>query len=169
VSGEALDERLLRVLSFDSDVFDEVAADPRQTGPALAVVFAVAIATGLGRFPGAGLRGLLLGALETTLVWVLWLLLLHAALLGLGRGDRLAPLLRAFGFAALPFGAALFAGLPLLGGLAVLAKWVFAFGAAWRATQQVGELALPEAGVLCFSTLFGALWISSLALSVFVP
>lgn len=168
MSAETPGERIFRVLSLDGDVFDEVATDDRETGPALLVVFAVALAAGLGRLPGEGFYGLLLGTLESVLAWGLWLGAIHLAFLWLGRGDRLAPLFRALGFAAAPFGLALVEQLPWFGGVVEVAKWVFGFAAAWRATQRAGGLALPEAGVVCFSALFTALWLSSVLLSVFV-
>lgn len=44
--SETPGDRLRRVATFDRDVFDEVGADARQTGPALTLVFGVALATG---------------------------------------------------------------------------------------------------------------------------
>jgi hypothetical protein len=166
--SETLGERLFRVATLDRDVFDDVGADAGQTGPALTIVFGVALATGLGRLPAEGLRGLLLGALETCLHFGLWLAVLQAALVALGRPDRFAPLFRALGFAAAPFGLAIFAPLPLLGPLAGVVGLLLGLGCAWRAVARAGELALPEAGVICFAALFAALWISSVILSTVV-
>jgi len=166
---EALSERIFRVLTLEREVFDEVAGDERQTGPALGIVFAATLATGLGHLPSEGLRGLLLASLATCLDWVLWLGAIQAGLLAMGRADSLGPLFRAFGYAAAPFALGVLAPIPLLGDLAGLVQWALGFGAAWRATQRAGGLQLPEAGVLCFAALFVALWIRSLVLALFVP
>ena len=82
-------------------------------GPALLILFAAALATGLGRLPFEGLRGLLLGSLGVCLCWVLWLGGIAFGLMAMGRPDPLGPLLRALGFAAAPFALGLLAQVTL--------------------------------------------------------
>ncbi|MCC6642704.1 MAG: hypothetical protein IT386_16210 [Deltaproteobacteria bacterium] len=167
--AEGLGEKILRVVTLDGDVFDDVARDERQTGSALSIVFAVALASGLGRMPGGGLRGLLLGALEICLPFCLWLAVMQGALVAMGRPDRLAPLFRALGFSLAPFSLALFQAFPLLGPLVSGTGVLLGLATSYRAVQRAGLLAPLEAGALCFTGLFAALWGSSVLLSIVQP
>lgn len=159
--GEPVSERLARVLALDGEAFDEIAADERSTGTALAVVFGVAAACGVGQLFTQGVTGFLLAALEVCLRFGLWLLVAQAALVALGRPDRFAPLFRVLGFAAAPAALGLLVELPLVGGLVGLLQWALGFAVAWRAIERAAGLDLPEAAILCGASLFSAFWLAS--------
>ena len=155
----SLAERLARAAQLDPALFEEVAGDEAAGGAALAVVFGAALLEGLGR--GGGPDQVLLGVAGACLRWGVWVCAIHlgASLLGLGRG--LAPLFRALGFAAAPFALGLLEVVPLLGGVAWLAKWVFGFAAFAVATRRVLQSEIPTAALLCAVALAVALLASA--------
>jgi hypothetical protein len=130
-------ERLGRVLSLDSDVFAEVAADTPATGQAILVVVGVALAQGVG----AGLAGsgsqLFLGVADACLRWSLWSVSILLAARALGVPGELGALFRALGFAAAPLALGLFEAIPFLGALFWAAKWVLGVSAFVLAVRRV--------------------------------
>lgn len=150
-----------RALWLDDALYAEVAGDASATGQALTVVLAAALAEGLGNLAGA--EGALRGVVGGCLRWSAWLLVLHAAALALGHPGRLAPLFRAMGFAAAPFGLAALEGLPLLGPLFWLAKWGLGIAAVATAARSVLGVDSGRAVLLALVGLAGALLVSGLA------
>lgn len=134
-SAPSLPDRLQRAARLEPALYDEVAHDAAATGAALAIALAAAAleALGGGGGPARALHHLAEGAAR----FGLWVAAIHLGARALGLADALAPLFRALGFAALPFALGLFADLPLVGGLAELAKWVLGIASASIATRVV--------------------------------
>jgi hypothetical protein len=114
-------ERLGRAARLDAALYAEVARDERATGPALLVALGALLLDALGNGPGGGaLQELAVGAARFGLA----VGAIHAGARLLGLGDALGPLFRALGFAALPLALGLLDGLPGLGPIFGLAKWL---------------------------------------------
>jgi hypothetical protein len=160
--ADALFDRLARVVRLDPDVFAEVALDESESGGALAIVFGAALLEGLGR--GGGLEGILLGVAEACLRWGLWVVAIHLGAVILNLGGGLAPLFRALGFAAAPFALGLLEIVPLVGGLAWLAKWALGFAAFSTAASEILKTELPTAMMLCGVALAAALLLTAIVL-----
>jgi hypothetical protein len=137
--------RLARVISLDSDVYGELAADTTATGPAILVVVAVALAEGFGS-SGAGL---LVGVADGCLRWLLWTLSIVVAARAMGISAELGPLFRALGFAAAPLALAVLEPLPWLGAFFWVAKWVLGVSAFVLAVGRLLAVETGQAVVLC--------------------
>jgi hypothetical protein len=147
--ADSFGNRIVRVLSLESDVFGEVAADTQATGQAILVVIGVALAQGLGEPRGSGSAGWLLGIADACLRWLLWSLSIHVAARGVGIASDLGALVRALGFASAPLALGVLAGLPWLGGLFWAAKWILAVSAFVLAVRRVLAVETGQAVVLC--------------------
>jgi hypothetical protein len=124
-----LGDRLIRVLILDGSVFQEVARDEAATGPAVAVVLAAGVATGVGRLPDEGLAGLLSGLAEGGLLWMLWVVAIHAIARIAAPPSDPAGLHRALGFAFAPFALGALCLLPWIGGVFGVLRWPLVFAA----------------------------------------
>jgi len=136
---EPLLERVGRAARLEPDVFRHVARDERATGAAIAVVLGASLLEALGR------GELLLGRASIALRWMLWTGAIHGAARALGLNGGLSPTFRALGFAAAPFAVGLLQGLPLVGGLAWAAKWLWGGAAFVVATREVTDAEVPAA------------------------
>jgi len=65
-------DRAFRAAKLDPQVYEEVEADPRALGQAMAVVIASSIAAGIGSIAQTGLAGLLFGTLIALFAWYVW-------------------------------------------------------------------------------------------------
>ena len=99
-------DRMLRAARLEAQVYEEVEADTRATGQAMAVVALSSAAAGVGTVATGGLIGLLAGAIFALIAWYVWALLTYWI------GTRLLPepqtksdvgeLLRTTGFSSAP-------------------------------------------------------------------
>ena len=103
----SLGNRMIRAAKLDKGLYEEVEADTGATGQAMLVVVLSSVAAGIGSVGGgAGLKGLLLGALSALAAWYIWAFLTYFI------GTRLLPesqteadvgqLLRTTGFSSSP-------------------------------------------------------------------
>jgi hypothetical protein len=124
-------ERMIRAARLDPGVYNEVEQDQNANGQAVAVVLIVAVCAAIGgalsRQPERGLISACFGAVIVWLIWSL-IVLIVGKLLG-GTAD-FGEVMRTLAFARTPGVLYLFSFLPLLGGLAALAAWVWT----WIAT-----------------------------------
>ena len=98
--------RMIRAAKLDVGLYEEVEADTGATRQAMLVVVLSSVAAGIGSVGGAGLKGLLLGALSALTAWYIWAFLTYFI------GTRLLPesqteadvgqLLRTTGFSSSP-------------------------------------------------------------------
>jgi hypothetical protein len=147
VSGLA--ERLGRVLSLDSDVFGEVAADTLATGQAVLVVVGVALAQGVGAGLGDSGAQLFVGVADACLRWSLWSIAIFLSARALGVPAELGALFRALGFAAAPLALGLLEAIPWLGAFFWVAKWVLGVSAFVLAVRRVLAVETGQALALC--------------------
>ncbi len=102
----SLGDRMIRAAKLDRGLYEEVEADTGATGQAMLVVVLSSVAAGIGSAGGAGLTGLLFGALSALAAWYIWAFLTYFI------GTRLLPesqteadvgqLLRTIGFSSSP-------------------------------------------------------------------
>ena len=127
--------RMIRAAKLDVGLYEEVEADTGATGQAMLVVVLSSVAAGIGSVGGAGLKGLLLGALTALASWYIWAFLTYFI------GTRLLPesqteadvgqLLRTTGFSSSP------GLLRILGILPGLTGIVFLGCAVWMLVAMV--------------------------------
>jgi hypothetical protein len=127
--------RMIRAAKLDVGLYEEVEADTGATGQAMLVVVLSSVAAGIGSVGGAGLKGLLLGALTALAAWYIWAFLTYFI------GTRLLPesqteadvgqLLRTTGFSSSP------GLLRILGILPGLTGIVFLGCAVWMLVAMV--------------------------------
>ena len=128
--------RMIRAAKLDVGLYEEVEADTGATGQAMLVVVLSSVAAGIGSVGGgAGLKGLLLGALSALASWYIWAFLTYFI------GTRLLPesqteadvgqLLRTIGFSSSP------GLLRILGILPGLTGIVFLGCAVWMLVAMV--------------------------------
>jgi hypothetical protein len=127
--------RMIRAAKLDVGLYEEVEADTGATGQAMLVVVLSSVAAGIGSAGGAGLKGLLLGALTALAAWYIWAFLTYFI------GTRLLPesqteadvgqLLRTIGFSSSP------GLLRILGILPGLTGIVFLGCAVWMLVAMV--------------------------------
>ena len=128
--------RMIRAAKLDVGLSEEVEADTGATGQAMLVVGLSSVAAGIGSVGGgAGLKGLLLGALSALAAWYIWAFLTYFI------GTRLLPesqteadvgqLLRTTGFSSSP------GLLRILGILPGLTGIVFLGCAVWMLVAMV--------------------------------
>ena len=99
-------ERMIRAAKLDVNLYEEVEADTGATRQAMLVVVLSSLAAGIGSVRGAGLTGLILGALSALAAWYVWAFLTYFI------GTRFLPeaqteadvgqLLRTTGFSSSP-------------------------------------------------------------------
>lgn len=140
--------RMLRVLTFDRSVYEEVESDSAGTRQAAFVVAFVAAAAALGTvLLGDWHLGAILGAVLAALIrWLLWSGLDY--LIGrvlFRRPMSLQRLVRALGYAQTPQLLAVLAFLPIVGAWVVVASRLLALVAGNLAIGQALELRLSQA------------------------
>jgi hypothetical protein len=126
---------MIRAAKLDKSLYEEVEADTGATGQAMLVVVLSSVAAGIGSAGGAGLTGLLFGALSALAAWYIWAFLTYFI------GTRLLPesqteadmgqLLRTIGFSSSP------GLLRILGILPGLTGIVFLICAIWMLVAMV--------------------------------
>lgn len=102
----SLVDRMIRAAKLDANLYEEVEADTGATKQAMLVVVLSSLAAGIGSVGGAGLMGLLFGALSALVGWYIWAFLTYFI------GTRFLPepqteadvgqLLRTIGFSSSP-------------------------------------------------------------------
>ncbi len=102
----SIQDRMLRAVKLDAQLYEEVEADRGAMGQATAVVLLSALAAGIGNFSNGGLLGIVIGALGALLGWYIWAYLTYFI------GTRWLPepqteasageLLRTIGFSSAP-------------------------------------------------------------------
>lgn len=144
-------QRLRQVLTLQSDVYGEIAADPGATPQAFAIVIATSVLVGIGQL---SLAGIFIGMAWTLAMWLFIAgLLWSAGAVLVGEKSHYAPLLRCVGFAYAWFGLFIGFELPWLGPLfgiaaALLCLWSFVL-----AMRRVLELSTERAVALCAAAL----------------
>ncbi len=104
---DTLAHRIVRAITLEARLYEEVEADPGALSQAAAVVILSSVAAGIGTLgPGIGLAGLFWGTVATLIGWVAWAFLIYFV------GAKLLPepqthsdlgeLLRVLGFSSAP-------------------------------------------------------------------
>lgn len=65
-------ERIIRAVKLDKDLYEEVEADKGSMGQAMAVVVFSSVAAGIGTIATGGLMGILMGTVGAILGWYIW-------------------------------------------------------------------------------------------------
>ena len=127
--------RMIRAAKLDVGLYEEVEADTGATGQAMLVVVLSSVAAGIGSVGGAGLKGLLLGALTALAAWYIWAFLTYfigTRLLSESQTEAdVGQLLRTTGFSSSP------GLLRILGILPGLTGIVFLGCAVWMLVAMV--------------------------------
>ncbi|MGH7850879.1 MAG: YIP1 family protein [Thermodesulfobacteriota bacterium] len=99
-------KRVIRALTLDPELYEEVEADKGSMGQAMLVVVMVSVAAGIGSIGILGIEGIIVGTILDLIGWFIW------ALLAFIIGTKLLPepqtksdlgeLLRVIGFARSP-------------------------------------------------------------------
>jgi hypothetical protein len=145
-------DRMLGAARLEYQTYEEVERDRTAIGQALGVVVLSAVATGIGA--GAGLRGLVVTAVATVVLWALWAALVYAI------GVRLLPeqdteadwgqLARTIGFAQTPGLLRIFGIIPVVGNFARAAADIWVLVATIIAVRQALDYtSLPRAFGVC--------------------
>jgi hypothetical protein len=147
-SRQTVPTRMLRVLTFDRSVYEEVERDPAGTRQAAGVVAFVAACAALGTILlGSWHPGAILGAVLAALIrWLLWsgLDYLIAGVL-FQRPMQLERLVRALGYAQTPQLLAILAFVPIVGDWVVVASRLLTLVAGNLAIGHSLELRLWQA------------------------
>lgn len=145
--------KTVRAAKLDMALYREVKADKGATAQAFLAVVIVSIAAGVGTglmiLDEGGiwfLWGLLVGLLTSIASWLVWALITFVVGTAIFRGSMTkatyGEFLRTFGFAQSPGVLRIFAFVPIIGWLIIIASWVWSLAA--------GVIAVKEA--LDFST-----------------
>lgn len=125
-------QRLTGVLKLQPSTFEEIESSPSANGQAAAVVVLASIAAGIGAGLMGGVVPLVQGTLAALVGWIMWAgvtYLIGGRLLPEpGTHTNMGELLRVIGFSYAPNLFAIFAFVPLLGGLVrvAVAFWLLA-------------------------------------------
>jgi hypothetical protein len=125
-------QRLTGVLKLQPATFEEIEASPSATSQAVAVVILASVAAGIGAGLALGPVALLRETVAALVGWLMWAVvtyLIGARLLPEpGTKTDMGELLRVIGFSYAPNLFAIFAFIPLLGGVVrvVVACWLLA-------------------------------------------
>jgi hypothetical protein len=132
-------ERAIGAARLDAATYEEVEHDTDATGQAVLVIVAASLAAGIGAARG-GVLPIVLGIIGSLIAWLLWAgitLLVGTRLLPTERTEAdLGQLFRTLGFAAGPGVLAVFALLPVFGGLVALAGYLWQLAAMVVAVRQ---------------------------------
>jgi hypothetical protein len=142
-------ERVIGALRLDAATYEEVEHDETSLGQAAGVVVLAALAAAIGSAGrgGAGAVGAVFGSLvgwlvSTALIWVI-------GVYWMKHTSDYRELLRTLGFASAPNMLAVLAGIPLLGGLAALAGWLWSLAAFVVAVRQALDVTTGRALWVC--------------------
>jgi len=145
--------RILRALTLDIEVYEEVEHDKSAIWQAALIVVASSLAAGLGAYRIGGPWGLVVASFLSIAGWVLMSLLIYVI------GTQLFPesqtrttvgeLLRVLGFASAPGLFRIFALVPYLSAFVLLIVWVWIFVAMIIAVRQA----------LDFKNTWNAIWV----------
>jgi hypothetical protein len=101
-----LTTKMLRAAKLDVNLYEEVEADPKMMGQAIAVVVMSSLAYGIGSIGYIGISGVLIGTITALVTWYIWAFLTYLI------GTKLLPeaqtsadhgeLLRTIAFASSP-------------------------------------------------------------------
>ena len=132
-------QRVVGAAKLNPAIYEEVEADKGATGQAMAVVVISAVAAAVGE-AGQGAMGVLAGLVAALLGWVAWafsIWLVGTKLLpGPETKSDMGELLRTIGFATSPGWLRVFAWLPFLHPLIMVATWVWMLIAMVVAVRQ---------------------------------
>ncbi|MDP9236099.1 MAG: hypothetical protein M3P30_01645 [Chloroflexota bacterium] len=144
----ALAQRLRRLATLDTTVFDEVRIDAASTLPAVLVVTIATLLAGIGGwvwwlladFGGSGkvfLESVIVGTIISVAIWFVWVAITYVVLTQLFRARAdVQELIRVMGFASAPFGLMALMFIPGIDfGVALLAIALF-FGTTVIAVQS---------------------------------
>jgi hypothetical protein len=128
-------KRVLRAMTLDAALFEEVEADRGATAQAIGVVLLSGIAAGIGS-SGRGLAGgILLLTIASLLAWVVWAVVTYVVgtkiLPGAQTEADVGQLLRTVGFSSAP------GVVQVLGVISVLAEAVFVVASVWMLVAMV--------------------------------
>ena len=131
----SIQDRMLRAVKLDAQLYEEVEADKGAMGQATTVVLLSALAAGIGNLSNGGVLGIVIGALGALLGWYVWAYLTYFI------GTRLLPepqteadageLLRTIGFSSTPGLIRIFGIIPGLNAL------VFSVAGVWMLIAMV--------------------------------
>ena len=157
--------RIIRALSLDPNLYEEVENDKSSIVQAMVVVLLSSVAAGLYTYDYGGARGLIVGTIVTFAGWVLMSFLIYLV------GTKLFPdtetktdvgeILRVLGFAAAPGIFILLALLPVISKivwLLILVIWVWRFAAMVIAVRQA----------LDFKNTWSAIWVCVVGLFAYL-
>lgn len=133
-------QRMIGASKLDTQTYEEVEADPKSMGQAMAVVVLSAIAGGIGTIGSEGgphFIPMTIGALLGWYVWAFMTWLVGTKLLAVpGTSADIGQLLRTIGFAAAPGILRVFAALPLIGNLIAVACGIWMLASMTVAVRQ---------------------------------
>jgi hypothetical protein len=176
-----LSQRLRRLATLDTSVFDEVRGDPAATAPAVVVAVVSTLLFGLGGwlwwafngpdYPGYETKGdiflksFIVGSIISIVLWLVWLGITYVVLTQLfrARGD-IQELIRVMGFAAAPLALGVIMFIPQLEFAIALTAVALFFGATVIAVQAATDA--PAGRTLVAVGAGFAVW--AIVLSLFV-
>jgi hypothetical protein len=150
----AILNRLMRLIKFDTSVFDEVRDDARELVPAMVVAGAAALLAGLGTmlfilfnfsdaerefyFENYVLNSFILAAIFTALLYGVWVLIAYVMLVQVSKASvDLQSMFRTMGYAAWPLALNLLMFIPILYPVIAIGSIVLLFVMAIYAVQSV--------------------------------
>lgn len=148
-------QRIIRTLTFDPHLFEEVEHDKSAMGQAILVLLLSSVATGLGTLKIGGVWGLIVATMISFIGWIVMAFLIYVI------GTKLFPeshtrtsiseVIRVLGFASAPgiFRALAFLIPSYLSALVLLIIWIWIFVAMVVATRQA----------LDFKNTWNAIWV----------
>ena len=163
-------ERLIGAARLDAGIFEEVEADVRGTGQAMAVVVFSSVAAGVGaiRLSSLGPRPLIVGTLAALAGWIAWAMLTY--LIGTQvlpepqTRSNLGELLRTTGFASAPGILRLLGVAPGLGGVIYIVTSIWMLAAMVVGVRQALDYTTTGRAV----AVCAAGWVLSLTIAVVV-
>lgn len=106
MSKSSFQNRIIRAVMLDSDLYEEVEADKSAQGQAMTIVILASIAAGIGLYKTGGFSGIFTGTIASLISWYIWAYLTYFI------GTKFLPepqtkadlgeLLRTIGFASSP-------------------------------------------------------------------
>jgi hypothetical protein len=148
--NKSITNRMLRAAKLDVNLYEEVEADTTANGQAFTVVFIVSLLAGIGSgISGlissdkgiiSFLWGLLIGLGASLVGWLLWALIVYWIGITFFKTKETeadyGQLLRTLGFAATPSILGFFVFIPILGGLLLIAGFIWRLVAGVIAVRQ---------------------------------
>ena len=167
-------DRMLRASKLDVNLYEEVEADKRAMGQAIAVVVISSIASGIGSIGIIGFGGLIIGAIAALVGWVVWAFLAYVI------GAKLLPepqtkadigeLLRTTGFASSPGVIRVLAFIPVVGIIISFAASIWMLVAMVIAVRQALDYKSTWRAILvCVIGFVIYIVIVAVILSIFMP